>query len=108
MKRKIIERNKPPEMQAVQMKTTAHHQPTDAQPVPEQQPPANLPHSLYAEYDVSQRGTSLWSVRVGCPDHVPSQLLVHPSPSAGGAARDTEEALRLCEHCSARNETSLN
>jgi len=50
----------------------------------------------------------LWPAQAGCPSHVPSQLLVHPSPSAGGAARDTEEALRLCEHCSARNEKMVS
>ena len=39
MKRKIIERNITQEWQVMQMKTIPHHQPTDAQPVPEQHPP---------------------------------------------------------------------
>jgi len=42
-----------------------------------------FPLAFIAEHDINRCGTSLWSVGVGCPGHVPSQLLVHPSPRAG-------------------------
>jgi len=40
------------------MKTIAHYQPTDAQPVPQQQPSANLPLSFIAELDIILYGIS--------------------------------------------------
>lgn len=59
------------------MKTTAHHQLTDAQPVPEQQA-ALLP---WAGHDVIWIGIFFWSLRISCPGCVPSLLLVHPQPA---------------------------
>jgi len=59
----------------------AHHQWTDAQPVPEQwQPflPWPIPHGFIADHNVIQCGTSIWPVCISCPASVPSQLLVHP------------------------------
>jgi len=61
MRRQITKRDiKTQERQVMQMKTIAHHQPTDAQPFPEQrplhQPP---PTALYAEHDAICHGISL-------------------------------------------------
>ena len=61
-----------------QVMHNAHHPPTDAQPVPEQWPPASFPPSLYTGHDVLWYGISLWPVWVSCPGCVPSQLLVPP------------------------------
>ena len=66
----------------------AHLQLTDAQPVPEQQPPASFPPSSHAECDAIWSGISLWSVGVSCPGCVPSQDLAHPVPLwEGGKCR---------------------
>ena len=62
----------------------AHHVPTDAQLVPEQQyapPPPPTPPSLYTGHDVTWYGIPLWPVGVSCPGCVPSQLLVPLQPS---------------------------
>jgi len=75
------EENKTQERRVMQMKTIAHHPPTDAPPAPEQLTPASLPPALNAEHDVTGYGLSLWSVGVSCPSHVPSKLLVHPQPT---------------------------
>ncbi|KAK4809988.1 hypothetical protein QYF61_004440 [Mycteria americana] len=40
--------------------------------------------ALHAEHDAIWSGIALWSVGVSCPSRVPSQLLVPPSPLAGG------------------------
>ncbi|XP_071586248.1 iron-sulfur cluster assembly 1 homolog, mitochondrial isoform X2 [Heliangelus exortis] len=40
--------------------------------------------ALLSARDVIWYGISLWSVGISCPSCVPSQLLVHPSPAAGG------------------------
>lgn len=57
---------------------TAHHPPADGQPVPEQQ---QLPSQVFAQNDAIWYGISLWPVWVGCPSHIPSQLLVPPLPA---------------------------
>jgi len=85
-------------------KAIAHHQLTDAQPVPPRQHPlpksprvSLLTTSSYArEYPLGQLS---WL----CP----SQPLVHPSLPAVGAERGTEKALMLCKQCSASAKTSL-
>ncbi|KAK4810277.1 hypothetical protein QYF61_015307 [Mycteria americana] len=41
-------------------------------------------HALHVEHDTMWCGMSLWAVGVSCPSRVPSQLLVPPSPLAGG------------------------
>ena len=46
MKRKITE-IKPKERQVMQIKTVAHRQPTDAQPVPKQWPPCQPSPQFY-------------------------------------------------------------
>lgn len=45
----------------------AHQLLSDAQPVPEQQPPTNFPSSLYTEGDAIQYRISFWSAEVSCP-----------------------------------------
>ena len=69
------------EKQAMQMQTIAHHQLTNAQPVPEQWPLASLPPSFIAKHDIIWSGISLWSVGVSCPSCVPSQLFLHIQPT---------------------------
>ena len=54
----------------------AHHSLTDAQSVPEQQPPASFPPSLNTGHDVTCYGIPNWPVWVRCPGCVPSQLLM--------------------------------
>ncbi|KAK4820477.1 LOW QUALITY PROTEIN: hypothetical protein QYF61_027938, partial [Mycteria americana] len=41
-------------------------------------------------------GIALWSVGLSCPSRVPSQLLLHPQPLAGGVGREAEKALTDC------------
>ena len=54
----------------------AHHSPTNAELVPEQQsPPGQLP-PVYTGHDITWCGIPLWPVWVSCPGCVPSQLLV--------------------------------
>lgn len=55
----------------------AHHHLTDAQPVPELQPPTSFVPSLYTKHDTIQGAISLWPL---CPCSVPSQLSVPPQP----------------------------
>ena len=43
-----------------------------------------LPPDIVVEHDIICYGISLVSVRVSCPSCVPSQLLAHPHPLAGG------------------------
>ena len=60
----------------------AHHSPTDAQLVLEQQsPPRPTPPSLYTGHDVTWYGIFLWPVWVSCAGCVPFQLLVPLQPS---------------------------
>ena len=54
------------------MKTTAHHHLTNAQPVLDQHPPANVPPTSIAEHDITRSGMSLWAVGVSCPGCVPA------------------------------------
>ena len=75
------QKNKTQERQVMQMKMIAHHQSTDAQTVPEQQPPLpTSPTSLIADHDAVRHGVSLQSIAVICPGYVPSQPPVHPQP----------------------------
>jgi len=87
----------------MQKKTIAHHQPTDAQPVPKKwQPlPTSTPSAFIAEHDPVWCGISLWSVGVSCP-----KFLCNPSLLAGRAVWEAEKALTLCKYCSAVTKTS--
>lgn len=65
MKRKVTERNTI--QQVKQMRTIAHHQRSDAQPVPEQYfPPNDLLPGCIAEHDALWSGIFLWSATVSC------------------------------------------
>ena len=72
MKRKITEIK--PNTDKWQMETIAHHQPNNAQPVPEQRPPRHLPLVLLLnttscdmEYPFGQLGSAVPLPRVLCP-----------------------------------------
>jgi len=78
---KITVRNKTQERQVMQMRTVVHHQPTDAQSVPEQRPRRQPSPQFISGHDVIQHGLSLWSVGVSCPGCVPSHILVHSQSS---------------------------
>ena len=62
----------------------AHHPLTDAQPVPEQQPPASFPPRLYTEHDVLWYGRSLWPVWVTVLAVSPPSFLCPPASSLVG------------------------
>ena len=79
MKRNNINCNKnkreiKPRKRQVTYNAVTHHLLSDARAVIPA--PANSP-SLYTGHEVLWYGISLWLVRVSCPGHAPSQLLVH-------------------------------
>ena len=89
MKRNITkrERNKPQERHMMH-NATAHHPLIDARAAICPSQPA--PPSSYTGHDALWYGIALWLVRVSCPGHAPSQLLVH---LLSGRAWETEKSL---------------
>ena len=88
----------------------AHHQLTDAQPVPEQwqpQPACLLPAFLLlsvTSYDMEYPFGQLGSAVPAVP---PPSFLCTPSLLTDGVVCEAEKTLTLYEHCSAVPKTSL-
>lgn len=82
----------------------AHHHLTDAQPVPELQPPTSFVPSLYTKHDTIQGAISLWPL---CPCCVPSQLSVPPQPHGRwGGVKNRKVFVSWCKPCLATSENS--
>jgi len=90
-------------------KAIAHHPPTKALTVPEQQLspwPTSL-RLMFFSYDVKWYGISIWSIQISCPGSVPSQLLVPPQPSCWQGSTRSWNVLDSVQYCSATTKTSV-
>lgn len=66
-----------------------------------------LPTALHVVHGTISCGICLWTIGVISPSCVPSQLLVFLKPLAARVVQEAENALALCEHCSAVAKTFL-
>lgn len=91
--------------------TIVHNQLTDVQPVSEQwqlPPMQPTPCSFLAEHDTMWYRISLWSAWASCSGCAPPSSWCTPSFLGGRAAREAEQPLALCKHCSASTKMSAN
>jgi len=92
----------------MQMKTIAHHQLTNAQPVTEQQPLTAFPLILLLSTTPYSMGYPFGLLGSAVLAASPPSFLCTPSPVAGGMVRGAEKALALCKCCSAITKISLS